>query len=558
MDMPPAKETSPLRLLAWRLAPVLLIACVAMVLAFFALAPHRADALFRGLRASLDFQTPTEIVIATGSEDGAYHRYARALAEELEAAGSRFNLRIVSTGGSMENLRLLQSDEVDFGFIQGGLQGLPGEVHGVANIGLQYAHLVVPADQPWQSPRDLAGKRIGVGPSDGGSAALANVVMKYFGHFPEPVLVRNHDTDLEAAFRTGEVDALFLVYGLFAPAMEELLATGYFRLLPMTGLDGLAAYHDGLQAAEIPHAAYGPSRGIPEAALPALAVDTLIVAGPRAADPHVSAVLEAVYRPNFRAEAHLPGLDETRGQKFLRLAAHPEAGEYYQRHAPLSSDAFEIGSFFLAGLVGLVSLAHYLMTRRAAMVSRRKRQAIVPFFENFTAYGEQIEAATQPEELMAIVHDLMGLQRQAEQAWLRGKLETEDMENLYLVYSIRSQNAFNKMLQCQLAPNIVPPPADFEPDPVRVVEEEEEVRVENDEEDFVPSPKLDANSVTMEDGESAVLLDTLRVRRPAPKEQRVEVEEEEERRPSVARVARSGDHAAAEEGAEDDEQMKLF
>src|SRR6516162_3461484 len=51
---------------------------------------------------------PSRIVIATGAENGAYHRFAMQYAEELTKDG--LTLEVRATAGSVQNLELLQGD----------------------------------------------------------------------------------------------------------------------------------------------------------------------------------------------------------------------------------------------------------------------------------------------------------------------------------------------------------------------------------------------------------------------------------------------------------------
>ena len=63
---------------------------------------------------------PKRVVLATGSEQGAYAEFGKRYAEELRRYGIAVQLR--STPGSRENLRLLHDAkrDVDIAFVQGG------------------------------------------------------------------------------------------------------------------------------------------------------------------------------------------------------------------------------------------------------------------------------------------------------------------------------------------------------------------------------------------------------------------------------------------------------
>ena len=58
------------------------------------------------------------------------------------------------------------------------LKAEPDHVAALSNLDRQFVHLIVPMDSPISSFRDLAGKRIGVGPEQSGSKALGALVLQ--------------------------------------------------------------------------------------------------------------------------------------------------------------------------------------------------------------------------------------------------------------------------------------------------------------------------------------------------------------------------------------------
>ena len=62
---------------------------------------------------------PKKIVISTGSESGAYYHFAQRYATILAKNG--ITLEVRASAGSLENLARLKNDEVQIGFVQGGV-----------------------------------------------------------------------------------------------------------------------------------------------------------------------------------------------------------------------------------------------------------------------------------------------------------------------------------------------------------------------------------------------------------------------------------------------------
>lgn len=126
-----------------------------------------------------DGGAPRFISIATGGTGGAYYPIGGAMASFIarEFDGVQ-NATAETTGGSVENIRLIHQGEAEMALAQGDAvyQGCNGELdfdepQNIATIGLVYVNvlqIVSPADLGIEGMQDLAGKRVSVG--DAGSA----------------------------------------------------------------------------------------------------------------------------------------------------------------------------------------------------------------------------------------------------------------------------------------------------------------------------------------------------------------------------------------------------
>lgn len=442
------------------LSPLLLCAGAGV---FLVIAPYQASRVRADLADWIYARGEDPLVLATASEDGAYYALGNLLRQYLDASRS-YQVEVKATRGSVENIALLREGAADLALIQGGLAAeresttgewsmfAPDETRlvSLANLGRQYVHIVVPADSDIQRFRDLAGRRVGVGASGGGSEAMAQDIMSFFRFQEEATLVSDHNPDLVEAFLDGEIDAAFTVYGLFAPAMERLLSSGWYRLVPMEEAPAVASYLPGTFAEELKPYLYGPNRSIPEAPLETLGVNTLLVCQSDLPSRQVYTVLEEIFSGPFLKMARLTDLDEEGAQDALHLPLHSAAEAFYKRRDPISSDRFEILSFFLAGIVCVASVVHFLVGRHRISAQAHRREAIRPYFEAMLDYGDAVEAAASPHRLTCLIHKIMATQRGAERKWLEGDFDTEDMENLYAVYSLRCNNAFNKIFDMHL------------------------------------------------------------------------------------------------------------
>ncbi len=174
----------------------------------------------------------TTLVIASGPAAGRYEQVASVLAKYLrESLGA--DVRIISTSGSLENMRLLRSGQADLILYQHGTedilqQALPDggdncEPAFVANLYSEVTHFIVARNSLIDEVPDLIGKRVAVGQRDSGDYALSTLLLEHFG-IPEQDLVPLHLTydGIEQGFREEQLDAAFITAGLGAPIYHRL------------------------------------------------------------------------------------------------------------------------------------------------------------------------------------------------------------------------------------------------------------------------------------------------------------------------------------------------
>src|SRR6266700_1684934 len=192
-----------------------------------------------------------------------------------------------ATPGSIENLRLINSGQLESGFAQADLAGWAytgvnvfvesGPLRRLRAIGSLFpeaAHLVVRAESSIRSLADLQGKRVSLGELGSGTAADATVLLAAAG-FGEKGLTRRYLRPGPAAeqLKDGTLDALFLVGGYPVPAIRELAAAVPLRLVPIEGqiVDVLKKDFGFYSRTEIPAGSYpGIDTGTPSLGFSAL------------------------------------------------------------------------------------------------------------------------------------------------------------------------------------------------------------------------------------------------------------------------------------------------
>jgi TRAP transporter TAXI family solute receptor len=154
-----------------------------------------------------------------------------------------------ATQGSMENLRLINSGQIESGFVQANLaamayagigafanEGAMPQLRVIASLFPEALHVVVRMDSPIRSLDELAGKTVATGELGSGTAVNSASLLAAAG-FGENDVIRKNLRPAQAAdeMKAGTVDALIVAGGQPIPAIQQLAAAVPIRLLPITG-----------------------------------------------------------------------------------------------------------------------------------------------------------------------------------------------------------------------------------------------------------------------------------------------------------------------------------
>jgi TRAP transporter TAXI family solute receptor len=208
-----------------------------------------AIALAAGLAgcATGEYDGPTKNVrIAAGESGGFYVEFASLLARRLDP---ELNGRVLVTGGSRTNLELVSGGDAELGLAladiaESAANGVspftaPMELRAIGRVYENYMQLVVAADSPLRTVRDLVGARVALGAYGSGAAPFGDRLLAASG-----VAMQVDHRSLKqttAALADGTLDALLWSGGVPTPKIEELARLRPIRLLDLTG--ALPALH---------------------------------------------------------------------------------------------------------------------------------------------------------------------------------------------------------------------------------------------------------------------------------------------------------------------------
>lgn len=219
-----------------------------------ALATGAAGVLAPALASCTTGSHPGSIVVAGGEPGGFYLEFATLLADSLQRHRVSGSATVLSTGGSLDNVRTLLRGEAtlavalaDAASLEGGPQSRnPGRIAALGKVYENYVHAVVRKDSGISSLADLAGRTVAVGRPGSGTSLITPRLFEVAGLVSAPAsstkspgatTVRSLGlNDGIAALSAGTVDALFWSGGVPTAAIAKAHAETGFALLDLSAL----------------------------------------------------------------------------------------------------------------------------------------------------------------------------------------------------------------------------------------------------------------------------------------------------------------------------------
>jgi len=349
---------------------------------------------------------PDSLTIASGGTSGAYYAYAQKYKEILAREG--VELKIEVTSGSVKNLEMLRSGEVDAAFLQSGI-GKPDEKDELYSLGSLYFEPL------WVFHRagtridllsDLKGRTVAIGGVGSGTRT-----------FVEPILARNgidrQNTRIldqggkpsSDALLRGEIDAAFYIASAESPVIRTLIEDKNLELMNFKRAEAYTRHYLYMSKVLLPRGLVSFRDDVP-------ATDKTMLAA--AATMVINDQLHPALRPlllRAMTEIHAPGglferPREFPSAKYLDFPLTDKAKRYIEdgpslldRYLPYWVSDMIVRLSIL--LLPLVTLLIPLMRIVPPLYKWRMRSRIVRWYKDMVAVEAQVRDATTAEERKA-------------------------------------------------------------------------------------------------------------------------------------------------------------
>jgi uncharacterized protein len=285
---------------------------------------------------------PSFLTIATAGTGGTFYAYGGTYASIVNDAVDGVEANAESTGGSVENVRLVSGGESDVGIAQadvvydavngqGDFDGEPQPIRVIGGIYPNYLQLAVRDGSGIETIDDLAGERVSVGPAGGGQEVTLRTVADALGmSFDDFAAVENLGfDDQNLAFGDNNIDVGNYMTSLHAGTINELAATVDIDFVSFTSeeIEQISEAAPYFIEGVIPGGIYD---GVDEDVeyVPAL-WNWLVVHEDLDAELAYS-LTEALYDNQAQLESTTPAAEETQADNLAEVTSplHPGTAEY--------------------------------------------------------------------------------------------------------------------------------------------------------------------------------------------------------------------------------------
>lgn len=316
--------------------------------------------------------------VAVGDPLGESYILSEAIEKTVEAHHPKIQVELVATGGTSDNLRLLEAGEVDLATAQADVT--PGaSARTVAVLYRDLFQLVVKENSGINQFTDLSGKPIGLQQSGGQFRSFLEVAAHYGLQPTDFSFVGDSDQAADEAFQQNRVQAVFRVRAPGNQSVADLVQKYRGQLVAIEQANAMRIKYPAFQADEIPQGAYQGNPPVPATDLNTVGVERLLLANHTVPDRVIREITAIVNEHRqaltnqIQVESVKPlvaSIRDPRQSGEVDVPIHQGALNYYERNEP---SFVQENADFLALLLTVALLGGSWLWEFKKWIERRKK-----------------------------------------------------------------------------------------------------------------------------------------------------------------------------------------
>jgi uncharacterized protein len=319
---------------------------------------------------------------AAGDARSESYILSKAIAQVVTANQPRIRLNVMPTGGTVENIGLLESQKVQLATAQADIPaGQSSRL--VAVLYRDLFLLVVKKNSEIHDFVDLKGKQIGLAPTSGQFNSFLEVANHYGLTLADLQFVGTNQQQVSEAFRDGRIDALFSARAPGSPAITEFVQKYQGQLLPIAQAPAMGIKYPSFEPAIVPQGAYQGYPAIPPQDLQTVAVQHLLYVDrdtdswvvseiSRILNEYRQQIMEAIPVEYADLKPLVAKISRPTVTADLNVSVHEGVTAYFDRNKPTFIEAH--ASFLSLLLSGITLLGSGLVGLRVKILQNQKDQ----------------------------------------------------------------------------------------------------------------------------------------------------------------------------------------
>jgi uncharacterized protein len=281
---------------------------------------------------------------AAGDARSESYVLSQAIAQVVSANQPRIQLNVIPTGGTVENIGLLETHKVQLATAQADVP--TGEAAlAIAVLYRDLFLLVVNKNSAIHNFVDLKGKQIGLAPTSGQFHSFLEVANHYGLTLADLQFVGTNQKQVSLAFREGRIDALFSARAPGSPAITEFVQKYQGQLLPIEQAEAMRLKYPAFTPAIVPQGAYQGNPAIPPQDLKTVGVEHLLVVDRHVDNWVVQEISRILNEQRQQIMAAIPAdfadlkplvakISRPNVSDEINVAVHPGVTAYFDRNKP--------------------------------------------------------------------------------------------------------------------------------------------------------------------------------------------------------------------------------
>ena len=362
------------------------------------------------------------------------YEMASAIAHVVGRSNPGIRIRVLSTGGSSENMSLLAKGKLELALVQ-------ADVISRENVSLLAAlypdlfQLVVREKSGIRKLKDLEGSRVALPPVTSGQYRAFWFLANHYGLAPERIIaipMTTHEAD--DAIVNGEVDAIFRVRGPRNSSIRVLFGRTNLRFIPIDQGQALHLRRPAFSATTLAKGSYRGDPPIPPLDLPTVSVDRMLVARDDVPQDVVRAITRVLFEKRRELALRTPLAALIRQPEIKQgtmLPVHEGALSYYNREKP---SFLEEKAEFLALVLSALVVFSSLIIASVRRLNERKKGRIEDYSVQLLDLEKAAKTAETIPDLDIYKHRLTEILSEAVDDMREGRINAEGLQLFSFVW----------------------------------------------------------------------------------------------------------------------------